>query len=102
MMIRATFLLLGMTLLSGCVGPKPMNDYVLAREALNFARASEAQSLASGWLFKAEETFQKAESAWKLNENDLARKLFIKSRKYSERAENSARVKKFKSGAGPG
>ncbi len=87
--------------LVACAGPKPLQDYSLSKSALDYARKAGAESLASGWYYKADTTFKQAESAYKNNENLKAKELFIKARKFAERAENSSRVQKFKSGDGP-
>jgi len=69
--------------------------------ALKKAKSSGAESLANGWYYKADVTYKKAVKAYSENDNLVAKDLFVKSRRYSERAENSSRVQKFKSGDGP-
>jgi hypothetical protein len=93
-------LLVGLMIVSGvsCAGPKPLLDYTLARTAMNSARDVGAPSFAPGYWAKAEESFQKGEAAFRYNENFEAEELFRRARAYAERAENSTRLKKFKSG----
>ena len=87
--------------IGGCVGPKPLKDYVLSHQAMVHARRAEADVLANSWFSKAEDTYQQAEVAWANSEHDRAKKLFVKARRYFERAENTAKVQKFKTGDGP-
>jgi len=87
---------------ASCAGPKPIKEFALSKIALEHAKKAGAESYASGWYYKADTTFSNAEKAYKLNDNLVAKELFIKARKYAERAENSSRVQKFKSGDGPG
>jgi len=88
-------------MLSACAGPKPIKEYALSKSALSRAKIAGAESLSNGWYYKADTTFDQAVKAYDENDNLVARDLFIRSRRYSERAENSSRVQKFKSGDGP-
>ncbi len=88
-------------MLSACAGPKPIKEYALSQVALRKAKSAGAESLANGWYYKADIAFKKAKKAYEDNDNIVAKDLFVKSRRYSERAENSSRVQKFKSGDGP-
>ena len=102
MLKRPIFVVIFFTLFTGgCVGPKPLKDYVLSHQAMVYAKRSEADVIANSWFSKAEDTYQQAEIAWANSEHDRAKKLFIKARRYFERAENMAKVQKFKTGDGP-
>ncbi len=87
-------------LLLGCAGPKPMEEMVLAKVALDAAKSSGAVSVASGLWYRAEESYRKGRAALKDNYNYNAKEFFIQSRSFAEKAENSTRLKKFKSGEG--
>ena len=77
-----------------------MKDYVLTHQAMVAAQKSGAESLSGPWFSRAEETYIRAEKAWQNGSSDQAKSLFIKARRYYERAENQAKVEKFKSGEG--
>jgi len=93
--------LFSLFILNACAGPKPLKDYALSKSALSKAKSAGAESLSNGWFYKADITFKNAVKAYIENDNLVAKDLFIKSRRYSERAENNSRVQKFKSGDGP-
>ena len=104
---RISFHYLSNTLIIGCVwsllscvGAPPIEEYTLARTALESARDSGASSISPGFYHKAEQLYREGIKSFQLKENDRAKKLFAKARKYAEKAENSARVKKFQSGEG--
>ena len=81
-----------------CAGPKPIEELTLARVALDAAKDAGAASLASGYWYKAEESFRKGSEALNGNYNYDAKEFFIQAKLYAEKAENSTRLKKFKSG----
>lgn len=86
-------------ILSGCITtPPPLEDYILARAALEAARQVEAARYSSGYFHQAEESYQKAQIFYKEQEFDEAKKEFVKARLTAEKAENSARVMRFKNG----
>ena len=84
----------------GCVGPKPISEYNLARAARRAAQDAKADSLSPGDWHKADEHYQRAEKLFQENYNDEAKLEFTKAQRYFERAENSTRLKKFRSGEG--
>ncbi len=86
-------------LLSSCVSSEtPMEEWVLARSALESAKAVEASKHSPGNWAVAEDTYQKAELLIQYREYEAAKKLFLKSRTSAEKAENSARFKRLKLG----
>ncbi|MCB0355674.1 MAG: DUF4398 domain-containing protein [Bdellovibrionales bacterium] len=87
-----------LVLLSACAGPKPAEELVLAKVALEAAKEVGAASAASGYWYRAEENYRKGQEALKSNYNYDAREFFIQAKNYAEKAENSTRLKKFKSG----
>lgn len=85
--------------LSGCVTvPPPIEEYTLARTALEAARQVEAARYSSGFFHQAEESYRKAVILYKEREFVEAQKEFIKAKIAAEKAENSARVIRFKNG----
>ena len=86
--------------LIACAGPKPVEDMVLAKAALDAAKEVGATSSASGYWYRAEENFRKGKKALRDHYNYDAKEYFVKAREYAEKAENSTRLKKFKSGEG--
>ena len=87
-------------LMAGCAGPKPIEEYTLARAALQAAKVSGATSAAPGFWHRAEENYRKGEKAFDLNDNILAKELFERAREYAEKAENAARLQNFRTGGG--
>lgn len=85
---------------AGCAGPKPIEEYTLARTALQAAKVSGATSAAPGFWHRAEENFRKGQKAFDLNDNILAKEFFERAREYAEKAENAARLQSFRSGGG--
>jgi hypothetical protein len=86
------------TLVACVTGPAPKEDYALAKAALDAARAAEAQRLSSGYWNQAEDSFRKAKILYNEREYEEAKTEFIKARMAAEKAENSARLIKFKNG----
>lgn len=85
-------------LIIGCAGPRPIEEHVLAQIALQSAKEAGAATLASGYWYKADESYRKGLEALKGNYNYEAKEHFISARINSEKAENATRLKKFKSG----
>jgi len=65
---------------------------------MDAARNVGAQSVAPGFYHKAEESYRLGQRALNGNYNNEAKKHFIEARRFAEKAENSTRLKKFKSG----
>lgn len=85
--------------LSSCASvPAPRLEYVLAREAYDAARIVEAARHSPGHFHQGEEKYRRAQQAFDKEKFSEARKLFQSARQDFERAENSARLIRFKSG----
>lgn len=83
----------------GCVTVKiPVEEYNLARAAVNAARDTEAARFAPGLWHKAEESYKRAQHFYKDRRYKEAQELFVEARLNAERAENAARVARFQSG----
>lgn len=86
-------------LMVGCTSVTlPIQEYTLARSALESAEHSDAERLAPLIFQEAQELYRKAEQLYHDREFEDSRLMFIKSRKLSEKAENLARMKKSKTG----
>ena len=86
-------------LFSACVTTKiPSREYTLAKAAFDAAVAAEAVKFAPQFYYKAEKSYRKAELLYKDRYYDEARGEFLASQKWSEKAENAARIKQFNTG----
>ncbi|MFN7728486.1 MAG: DUF4398 domain-containing protein [Bdellovibrio sp.] len=85
--------------LAGCVtAPPPIDDYTMARAALEAARTVEAARHSPGFYHQAEESYRKAKLLFEEREFERAKEQFVRSRLAAEKAENSARLIRMKSG----
>ena len=85
--------------LTACITPPPpYEDYTIARTALHSAQEVDSARFAAGWWDKAEDNYRKDEQAYKDNEFEQAQKYLRRTIRYSERAEDVTRKKKFESG----
>ncbi len=86
-------------MLAGCqTAPAPIDDYSLARSAMESARAVQAARHSPGFWHQADEAYRKARILYRDREFMQAKQEFIKARVAAEKAENSARVIRQKSG----
>jgi hypothetical protein len=84
---------------TGCATvPPPVEDYVLAKTALDAARAIDSARYSPGFFAKAETAFRKAKVFFDDRDYEKARDEFRASREFSEKAENTARMTQFKTG----
>jgi len=86
--------------LLGCAGPRPIKELALATSAIKAAKDCGAGTFAPGFTNRAEDEFRKGQKAMQGNYNTDAKDDFDQARVYAEKAENSTRLKKFKSGEG--
>lgn len=84
--------------LVSCASPPPIEEYTLARTAMQAAKIAESGRYASGYWYKAEEYYRKGQKAYQISDFAPARTYFVQAREYAERAENVTRLKKFQSG----
>ena len=83
----------------GCVtSPPPIEDYTLAKTALDAAKAVDAARYSAGFMHKAELAYKKAQQHYTDREYEQATLEFRKAREAAEKAENSARFIRFKNG----
>lgn len=78
--------------------PAPIEDYSLARAALSAARSVQAARHSPGHWHQAEEAYRKGKIYFEDRDYAKAREQFIKSRHAAERAENSARLIRQRTG----
>lgn len=76
----------------------PIQEYTLARSALEFAENNDSERLAPLQFQQAQQYYNQGVEMYENRSYDEARSLFIKSRKLAEKAESTARIKKAKSG----
>ncbi len=97
--LLAVFLLGAILSTTSCQSsPAPMQEYVLARSAIEAAQAVQAGRHSPGYWHQAEEAYRKARSYYADHEWAEAKEEFIRARIAAEKAENSARLLRQKSG----
>jgi hypothetical protein len=86
------------TVFSGCVTYLPLDEYNIARAAMEGARDKEAMKFAPNLWFKAEQAYREGEASYRDRRYDKARVMFEQARKLAEEAENAAHLSRFESG----
>lgn len=87
---------------AGCAGAPPVEDYTIARTALEAARAFEAPRYAPGYYNAAEEVYRRAQKLYSDRYYEEAKVQFKSATELAEKAENATRYKRYQSGeAGP-
>lgn len=88
-----------LTLLASCqTVPQPIEEYTLARAAIEAARAVQAPRHSPGYWHQADEAYRQGRLFYKDRDFARARAEFVKARIAAERAENSARLIRQKTG----
>ena len=88
-----------MLMVSACVTtPPPIEEYILARAALEAAKTVEAARYSAGFWHQAELAYRRAEQLYKDHDYADAKIEFVKARQTAEKAENSARLIRMKNG----
>lgn len=97
--LNKLFSIVVVMLMVSCVTvPPPHDDYVLAKAALEAARAVQAVRYSPGFWHQAEEYFRRAKILYTEKEYEEAQALFQNARVAAEKAENSARLLRQKNG----
>lgn len=91
-------LLVCMTLLTACTTTPPIEDYSIARTALEAARDIDSARYAPAYWHRAEEAYRKGEQQFKNQDYKGAQEQFLEAKTFAEKAENAARLQRFKSG----
>ena len=84
--------------LTACETLAPIDDFSLARSAMESATLVESGKYSPGFMHKAEAAYQRAEAFFHDKDYDQARGEFRSARLWAEKAENSARLIRFKNG----
>ena len=83
----------------GCQSvPAPIEEYALARAAIDAARSVQAAHHSSGYWHQAEEAYRKGRLFYEDRDYGKAKEQFVRARIAAERAENSARLIRQKTG----
>lgn len=103
MIKRATlrlFLIFGVALfLFQCQSfPRPMEEYALARAAIDAAKLVEAPRYSPGFWNQAEESYRRARLFFREQDWENAKIYFVRARLAAEKAESSSRITRMKSG----
>jgi uncharacterized protein HemY len=78
--------------------PQPVEEYTLARAAIDAARAVQAPRHSPGYWHQADEAYRLGRLWYKDRDFQKAREAFVKARLAAEKAENSARLIRQKTG----
>ncbi|MNT50368.1 hypothetical protein D3C72_1872850 [compost metagenome] len=86
-------------MIAGCqTVPAPIEDYSLARAALDAARSVQAARHSPTYWHQAEEAYRKGRVYYQDRDYGKAKEQFVRSRISAERAENSARLIRQRTG----
>ncbi len=96
--ILRTFIACVLVMTAGCVSMIPVDEYTIARAAMEGARESEAPRFAPALWYKAEQAFREGEAYFRDRAYSDASKRFEQARALAEQAENAARLSRFESG----
>ncbi|KYG63345.1 DUF4398 domain-containing protein [Bdellovibrio bacteriovorus] len=78
--------------------PAPVEDYSLARAALDAARSVQAARHSPGYWHQAEEAYRKGRIYFEDRDYSKAKEQFVRARVSAEKAENSARLIRQRTG----
>lgn len=99
MKIQRLIGILFFTVIVGCqTVPAPIEDYSFARAALDAARSVQAARHSPGYWHQAEEAYRKGRIYFNDRDYSKAKEQFIRARLAAEKAENSARLIRQKTG----
>lgn len=100
--MRFLRLFIGMIFLSVIVScqtvPAPIEEYSLARAAMEAARSVQAARHSAGYWHQAEEAYRKGRVYYDDRDYAKAKEQFVRARLAAERAENSARLIRQRTG----
>ena len=83
----------------GCqTTPAPIEDYSLARAAIDAARSVQAARHSPGYWHQAEEAYRKGRIYYDARDYSKAKEQFVRARISAEKAENSARLIRQRTG----
>jgi PBP1b-binding outer membrane lipoprotein LpoB len=90
--------LLGLVFASCATGPAPIEEFTLARAAIEAAKSVEAARLSPDYWHQAEDFYQIAQRLYDEREFEKSRIEFIRSRIAAEKAETASRLLRQKNG----
>lgn len=84
---------------AGCVlASPPVEEYAFARAAMDAARSVEAARHSPGYFHQAEDLYRRALQHYEERDFEDAKSDFVKCKSAAEKAENSARLIRMKTG----
>jgi hypothetical protein len=99
MKLRYQIAVIAGLLISGCAHePPPLEEYTFARSAIEAARAIDSAKYSPGYYAKADDAYRKGQQVFEDRDYGDARVEFLKVKEFAEKAENSARLIRFKNG----
>ncbi len=98
--LQKCFTCLALTLgISSCqTVPAPLEEYTLARAAMDAARNVQAPRHSPGYWSQADQAYRQGQEDYRDHSWSKAKEEFIKARSAAEKAENSARLIRQKTG----
>ena len=97
--IQRLFIGLILTMIVSCqTVPAPIEDYSLARAAVDAARSVQAARHSPGYWHQAEEAYRKGRIYFEDRDYSKAKDQFVRARVAAEKAENSARLIRQRTG----
>ena len=100
--MRLQRIFIGILISSAILGcqtvPAPLEDYSLARAAIDAARSVQAARHSPGYWHQAEEAYRKGRIYFEDRDYQKAKEQFVRARFAAEKAENSARLIRQKTG----
>lgn len=87
-------LYLVVSVLVACSTNPPLQEYTIARTAIDAAKQYEADRYSPSLWYQAEENYRRGVLAFKQEDFDQAKKFFSKAKQFAEKAENKARKEK--------
>jgi hypothetical protein len=97
-LLTSAVLCVSFAVFAGCVSLIPVDEYTIARAAMDGAKESEAPRFAPALWYKAEQAYREGETFFRERAYSDATKRFAAARTLAEQAENAARLSRFESG----
>jgi Domain of unknown function (DUF4398) len=88
----------GLSLISCQTVNPPVEEWALARAAVEAAKTVQAAKYSPGFWHQAEESYRRGRALFKEESYKDARMEFLAAKRAAEKAENSARIKRQQSG----
>ncbi len=89
---------LPLAFLIACAEKPPVEEYTLARSAIQAAQAAGSNKYSPSLWFRAQEFYRRGENSFKGGIFDEARENFVEAKNFAERAENKSFYEKKKLG----